>query len=408
VLVVGLLAGSYPALVMAALRPMQVMKGVANGPLSRLRVQRVLIVGQYAVSIALIAVSLVIYGQLRYMQDKNLGYDRDHLVTVQVEDEVLHEHYSVIREEWLRDPRTVAVTATTHLPTNITSATMIGPWEGSDEDDVLFVYQVTADYDFLGVFGIELLAGRTFSREVAGDYHAYLINETAARAMGWTPAEAVGRQLTRSNVDRTIIGVVKDFHMHSMHMPIEPLVIGLGSRWMGYLVARVRPEDLPATLASMEAAVTRFTSYPFEYRFLNDLFDQLYRTERRLGKTFGFLTILALLIASLGLFGLAAYAAEQRRKEIAVRKVLGGAAVDLVGLLSRDFLKLVAVAFILAAPVAYVGVSRWLESFAYRIEPGVSVFAAAGALAALAAFMAVGYHAFRAATADPVEALGSE
>ncbi|MEX1054666.1 MAG: FtsX-like permease family protein, partial [Rhodothermales bacterium] len=321
VAVVGLVSGSYPAFFMASLRPIQVLKGGGKIRSGRFGLQRVLIVGQYAASIALVAVSLVIYQQLKYVHETDPGYDREHVVTVRTRDRALAESYSSIRNEWLRQANVEAVTASGHLPTNIGSSTTLQGWEDSAEGAEVRIYQEDVDYDYLEVFGIELAAGRNFSREVSGDtLDKYLINETAARAMGWTPEEAVGRYFLRSDRQNTIIGVMKDFHMHSMHLQIEPLMIGLDTEWVGYISARVSPGDLQATIASLENILRQFSPYPFEYQFLDENFDQLYEAETRLGQTFGFFTILALIIASLGLFGLAAFAAEQRRKEIGIRK----------------------------------------------------------------------------------------
>jgi putative ABC transport system permease protein len=235
-----------------------------------------------------------------------------------------------------------------------------------------------------------------------------MINETAARALGWTPQEAVGKHFTHMGGERTIIGVVKDFHMQSMHFPIEPLIILHSPNVMQYISARVQTEDLPETAASLERSLKRFTPYPFEYQFLDEQFDELYKSEVRLGETIGFFTILALLIASLGLFGLAAFAAEQRTKEIGIRKVLGAKVTGLVALLSIDFLKLVAFAFVVGAPVAFFAMQRWLEDFAYRIDLGPGVFILAGGAALAIALLAVSYQSVRAALADPVKSLRYE
>lgn len=409
VMLVGLLSGSYPAFFMASVRPMHVLTGKMEGRASRFQLQRLLIVGQYAVSITLVACSFVVFEQMQYVQTKDLGYDREHVVTVRANDEALHENYPTIREEWLRNPGVIAVTASSALPTYFSASNGIRVWDGSSEGTPLEVYIAYADYDFLDVFGIELAAGRGFSREPATDtLGAALINETAARALGWTPQEAVGQHFTHNNGERTIVGVVKDFHTQSMHLPIAPMAIRLESAWMGYISAKVRPEALPETIAFLEQSVKQFSPYPFEYQFLDAHFDQLYKAELRMGETFGFFTILALLIASLGLFGLAAFAAEQRTKEIGIRKVLGADVRGLVALLSMDFLKLVGIAFVVGAPVAYFAMQRWLEDFAYRIELGPGVFMLAGGAALVIALLAVSYQSVRAALADPVRSLRYE
>lgn len=409
VVLVGLLSGSYPAFFMASLRPLQVLVGKGDSRAGHFRWQRLLIVGQYAASIALVVSSFVVYQQMQYVQQKDAGYDREHVVSVRVNDEAVRENYTAIREEWLRDPHVIATTYSYHLPIEIESRAEIRGWEGSSEDDRLTVYINNSGYDFLDVFGMELAAGRSFTREMTMDStSASLINETAARSLGWTPEEAVGKHFMAGDEEKTIVGVLKDFHMHSMHMQIMPLIIVFDPDFMGYISAKVRPENLPGTLALLEQTVKQFTPYPFEYQFLNDRFDQLYKKELRLGETFGFFTILALLIASLGLFGLAAYAAEQRIQEIGVRKVLGATVTNIITLLSKDFLKLVIIGFVIAIPIAWYAMNQWLQDFAYRIEIGPGVFLMAGGIAILIAVLTVSWQSVRAALMNPVNSLRSE
>ena len=409
VVLVGLFSGSYPAFFMASLRPMQALTGKKDTHAGRFHLQRVLMVGQYAVSIVLVAGSLVIYKQMQFVQQKELGFDREHVVTIPVRDETLRENYEVIRNEWLQDPRVLAVTSSSALPTYVPSNNEISNLEGSNATDRLDVYMTYSDYDFLEVFGMKLAAGRTFSREISSDAQgAALINEATVRALGWTPQEAVGKTFVHNGGERTIVGVVKDFHMHSMHMPIEPLAIRLEPNRMGYISAKVRSGNLSETIASLEQSVKQFTPYPFEYQFLDEHFDQLYKTELRLGETFEFFTILTLLIASLGLFGLAAYAAETRTKEIGIRKVLGASAAGIVALLSREFLKLVIIGFVIAVPIIWYAMNRWLEAFVYRINVEWWVFALAGLLTVTIALLAVSFQSVKAALMNPVDSLRSE
>jgi putative ABC transport system permease protein len=411
VVVVGLLSGSYPALFMASLRPMHVLSGKRDGSSRRLRLQRLLIVGQYAVSIALIAGSFVIYRQMQFIQEKELGYDRDYVVTIPARDEALRTSFENLQEGWLRNPRITAVTTSSNLPTNIQCRQAINGWEGSGSEETLPIYCNTVGYDFLDVFGMELAAGRSFSRGLASDANAAsLINEAAARALGWTSEEAVGRQFMHNDAERRVIGVVKDFHMHSMHLVIQPLILLLNQEpnAVTYISAKVRSEELTETIASMQQTVEAVSTYPFEYQFLDERFDELYQAEQRLGATFRFFTILALLIASLGLFGLAAYSAGQRKKEVGIRKVLGANTTSLVALLSSDFLRLVGIAFIVGAPVAYFAMRTWLDDFAYSIELGPGVFILSGIAALLIALCSVSYQAIRAALTNPVDVIRYE
>ncbi|MEO0741130.1 MAG: ABC transporter permease [Bacteroidota bacterium] len=408
---VGVVAGSYPALFMARLEPMQVLKGTVRGSRSRPLLQRVLIVGQYAASIVLVVGSLVVFQQLRFVSQSDPGYERENVVTMRLADWSLREHVASIEARWSTHPSVVTTASVGELPTSISSSTSLDTWEGhpeSLEEDMTF-YQMPTTHDVLDVFGLDLVAGRSFDRAIDADTsRVLLLNETAVRDMGWTPQEAVGRWISRNDQHFTIIGVVQDFHQHSMHLPIAPIMIRLEPFWVSYVTARVQPGDLPATMAALEAHVATFTDYPVEVQFLDAEFDKLYRADRRLGQTFGFFTIAALLIATLGLFGLAAFAAEQRTKEIGIRKVLGADVLGLVRLLSLDFVKLVAVAFLVAAPIGYAVMQRWLADFAYRIDLGPGLFLVAGGGALVIALAAVSVQALRAATADPVRSLRYE
>ncbi|HYH55375.1 MAG TPA: FtsX-like permease family protein, partial [Anseongella sp.] len=369
-LLVSLLSGSYPAFLLTSLRPIQAIAGKPGSRENGFRLQRVLIVGQYAVSVALVVGTLVIHRQMQLVQSRDLGYNREHILTVEVSDPALSRHYASIREELLRDSRILAMGYSKYLPTNILTNQNIFDYEGSD-GQLLPTHTTSIDYDFLDIYGIDMLAGRSFSRKFGTDTlgaPVVLINETAVKALGWTPEEAVGKEFGYSDGRgrRTVIGVVRDFHFNSIHRSLEPLVLTLDREAAGYISARVRPQDLPGTIALFERTVRQFTHYPFEYQFLDDSFDQLYKRDIRLGEMFGFFTMLTILIASLGLFGLAAYTAEQRMKEIGVRKVLGASITSILGLLSKDYIKLVVLGFIIAIPLAWYAMDRWLENFAYR------------------------------------------
>lgn len=411
-LLVSLLSGSYPSFLMTSLRPIQVLTGKLGVRAGRSRIQRVLIVGQYAVSIALVAGSFIIYRQMQFVQSRDLGYNREHILTVKVNDQALSQHYTSIREGLLRDSRVIAMSYSLFLPTNVGQNQNMFDWEGS-QGKLLPTHTTGVDYDFLNVYGIDLIAGRGFSRKFGTDTldaPIALINEATAKALGWKPEDAVGKKFGYSDGrgTRTIIGVMKDFHFNSIHHSLGPLVLTLGQDATGYISARVRTENLPGTIALFEHAVKQFTPYPFEYQFLDDSFDQLYKRDVRLGEMFGFFTLLAILIASLGLFGLAAYTTEQRMKEIGVRKVLGATVTNIVGLLSKDYIKLVLLGFIIAVPLAWYIMNRWLEDFAYRIDIEWWMFALAGLLAVVIALLTVSSQSVKAALMDPVKSLRSE
>ncbi|MEM9998942.1 MAG: ABC transporter permease, partial [Bacteroidota bacterium] len=280
VLTVGVVAGSYPALFMARLEPMQVLKGTLRGSRSRPMLQRVLVVGQYAASIVLVVGSLVVFQQLRFVSQSDPGYERENVVTMRLSDWSLRDHIGAIEERWASEASVITTASVGELPTNISSSTRLDTWEGhpeSLEEDMTF-YQMSATHDVLDVFGLNLVAGRTFDRTIDPDTSlVLLLNETAVRDMGWTPQEAVGKWIDRGGDEPyTIVGVVRDFHQHSMHLPIAPIMIRLEHEWVSYVTARIQPGDLPATLAALEAHVATFTDYPVEVQFLDAEFDALY------------------------------------------------------------------------------------------------------------------------------------
>jgi putative ABC transport system permease protein len=351
--------------------------------------------------------SLVIYTQYRFIQQKEIGYDREHVVTIRLpHDFPSQEKYHVMKNEWLSYTNIIHVTASGELPTNITSSSVINYEEGNT-DKPLVIYRTSVDDDFLDVFGIELMAGRDLSRaSISSPENALLLNESALQALGWTPEEAMGQHISGRG---TVIGVIKDFHMFSLHYAIEPLMLRMqDNAWFEYISVKIRPEDIPGTLAVLENTIKQHSNFPFEYRFLDDAFDQLYKTEIRMGEIIGFFTLLSILIASMGLFGLAAFTASQRTKEIGIRKVLGASVQGIVGMLSRDFLKMVMLGFLVAIPVAWYAMSQWLQDFAYRIDLEWWMFALAGIFAMAVAFFTISSQSIKAALANPVDSLKNE
>jgi putative ABC transport system permease protein len=320
VLVVGLISGSYPALYMSSLRPFLVLKGKIENRAKGINLQKSLLVLQYAVSIILVIGSIVIYRQLQFIQNKELGYDKEHVITIASRDNNVQDKFDIIRDELLQNPQIIAVTKSGQLPTNIRGYYPLREINDSTKDATL-MYRSLVYYDFLEVFGIQLIAGRDFSREVKGDMsYACIINETAAKVLGWTPEEAIGKKNGGFSSNRCDKGYsyALDARTYSA-IDVNTSYMDVGR----YISLKVRPERISETIALVEKTFKKYSPFPLEYSFLDDRFDELYKSEMKMGEIFGFFTILSILIASLGIFGMAAFSTGQRTKEIGIRKVWG-------------------------------------------------------------------------------------
>ena len=410
-LLTGAVAGLYPAVFLASFRPSQVLKGklAAHGGSGRIR--KGLIVFQFSISIFLIVATLGVYNQLSYMRSMSLGFDKEQIIFAPINDP-LRENFEIVRQDVLQHARIMSASLAGNLPGRVgTSRGYFWPGQDADDENNRSFTTVLADYDYLQTLGLELIAGRDFSRERPTDFEdAYILNETAARLIGYTePADAVDAPFRAWDKEMgTIIGVVKDFHFQSLHESIEPVVINI-KPWISYAAFRVSPGDAGEVVDILTAAWARYApGYPIDYRFLDEDFDRLYEKDRQLGSLFTFFTILAIGVSCLGLFGLSAYSARRRTKEIGVRKVLGAEVKDIVLLLSKEFTILVALAFLVAAPVAWFAMDRYLADFAYRTSVSPLLVLSAGAAAFVIAWSTVGWQAFRASRVNPVVSLKVE
>ncbi len=403
-LLTGLLAGSYPAFYLSALGVVSTLKG-ANTPTGGRQLRNGLVVVQFVISTGLLIGTLVVDEQLRFIQHKQLGFDKENLLYVPMKGK-LWENYQALRSQLAASSLTSHFTVVSGLPTKLENYGN-AEWEGKSKEQIALFTATQVDEHFLDVFHTPLVSGSNFSDNYKVDTGKVIINQAAARVMGLSPEKAIGRTITAGTAF-TIIGVVQDFHFKPLHQPIEPLLL-LRNTSGGNIVVRVpagRTEHTIAALKKIGKALN--PGYPFSYGFVDQDLDKLYQTEQRMGKLFSGFTALSLLVSGLGLFGLTAYAAQQRTKEIGIRKVLGASLPAVVVLLMKDFLKLVGLAFIIGALLAMHFMNQWLTAFAYKISFHWTLFAFAGILTLLVALLTVSFQSFKAGLANPVRSLRNE
>lgn len=408
-LLTGILAGSYPALFLSSFQPVNVLRGIKAGKgKTKNSLRKSLVVIQFTISIILMIGTGIIYSQLKYIQKKDLGFDKENIIYVTLNRD-MRDKYEIVKSELLKQPDVMGVTKSSSLPTEIWPILRGITWEGKETDEGAAFAFASVGYDYFETLNMEMAQGRSFSQKFASDSNNYIFNEKAIEVMGMD--SPVGKAFGSDDTEApgTIIGVVKDFHFLPVTYEIEPLVIVMDSDFDRYLMIKTSSEDFPNTIAKIENVWTELIpGYPFEYRFLDEQFDRTYRNEIRLGQIFGYFVVLTIFISCLGLFGLASFTAEQRTKEIGIRKVHGAAVSNIVFILSKEFAKWVLLANIIAWPVAYLAMNNWLQNFAYKTEIGFWVFVLSGCLALFIALLTVSSQAIRAATANPIEALKYE
>jgi putative ABC transport system permease protein len=407
-LATGILSGIYPALFLSSFRPIRVLKGVLSGAGGGAAFRKTMVIIQFSLSIFLITGTAVISRQLTYMRNKDLGFDKERIVYLGLFGE-LKGKYAVIRERLLQNPDVVSVTASLALPTNIQNSPGTPDWDGKDPNAKLDIKADFVDFDYIETFRIPIIEGRSFSRNFATDAdEAYIVNEEAVRRMG-LKRPVVGQRFAFWSQEGRIVGVMKDAHFQTFHQKIEPLVFKIFPDWFRFLYIRLRAGDTPAVLASIEKTWASLNlGYPFDYRFLDEDFDSLYRTEARMGTLFRTFAALAVFIACLGLFGLASFMAEQRTKEIGIRRILGASIPGITAMMSRQFAVWVLAANLVAWPAAWFFMGRWLRGFAYRAELSLWSFVLSGAIALAVALLTVGTLSVKAASANPADSLRYE
>jgi putative ABC transport system permease protein len=410
-LIVGVGAGSYPAFVLSSFEPTKVLRAIGSTR-SKAVLRRILVVGQFAIAIALIVCMGVVRKQVEYCRTADLGFSKEHIVTLEG-DQQMSQRMESIKSELKQHPGVVAVGASRRIPSGrlLDSPNWKAEKNGAMESMNFRIAHVPIDDTFIPTYSIPLAAGRNFSKDFGTDStEAYIVNETAVRAIGWASAEdAVGKNFEVNDKKGKIVGVVKDFHFESMREKIAPIMFLMGKQSLRRISIKVLPNDIPATLDFLRAKWKTYRpEFEFTYQFLDERFDKLYKTEEKLGQMFGLFAGIAVFVACLGLFGLATFTAERRTKEIAIRKVMGASVLGIMGLLTKEFVLLVLVANVVAYPLAYFAMVRWTGTFAYQAGMSVWIFVLASLVALGIALLTAAWQAFKAATANPVRALKCE
>ncbi len=375
-----------------------------------------MILFQFVISVFLIVATFVIQNQLHYIQNKKLGLDREHVIVLPLDQKMLDD-LNTLKTEFKTEPGVLNVAMTDNEPVNIISGYSMHRPDMQANQRILVNANVV-DEEFVKATGLEIIAGADFTlqdmKDVSYDdqekknYH-YILNESAAKELGWTPGEAIGKKMfLGEHRPGTVRAVIKDFHFASFHNPIKPLVL-FNETWGDNLLVKLSGNNIERTISFLGTKWKKIVSHrPFEYSFLEESYNKMYDSELRLGKLLNIFATVAILLAVLGLFGLSAYAIQQRIKEIGIRKVLGASVLNLVTLLSKDFLKLVAIASLIAFPIAWLAMNKWLQDFAYRVNIPWWIFLAAGLITVIIALLTVSFQVIKAAFVNPVKNLRTE
>ncbi len=421
-IIVGVIAGFYPALVLSGFKPVRVLKGTISGneePGKIPWLRHSLVVTQFALSVLLIISALVVFNQVDYLHNKDLGFNKEQIMFFPMRGDNMFKNIDAFKNELLQSRGVSSVSIGYGFPGDaVAGDEIIVPHNGENLSQS--ATQLMVDYDYIKTLGLQLVAGRDFSKEMQTDKdHAWIINETAVKQLGFgTPKNALGKDLAwhpwgATNPDSLktgkIIGVVKDFNYKSLYDKVETTVLQIFPDAAWKVAVKMKTAGISGTIGSVKNVWSKFSpEYPLEYKFLDENFTQMYNAEDKLKSLLWIFTAIAIFVGCLGLFGLAAYAAERRRKEVGIRKVLGATTQGVVLLLSKDFIKLVIISLLTASPVAWYFMNKWLQDFAYRININWWVFVITAIIALSIAFVTVSFQAIKAAIANPVKSLRTE